>query len=44
MRDLGGWQDGALTEDTDLSFKLMLQGKQIALAYQAANQIGRAHV
>lgn len=35
MRDLGGWQDGALTEDTDLSFKLMLQNKQIALAYQS---------
>lgn len=35
MRALGGWQDGALTEDTDLSFKLMLQDKQIALAYQS---------
>lgn len=35
MKEMGGWQNGALTEDTDLSFKLMIQGKQIALAYQS---------
>ncbi|RRK10279.1 glycosyltransferase family 2 protein [Lactiplantibacillus garii] len=33
--DLGGWNDGALTEDTALSFRLMRAGKLIALAHQA---------
>jgi len=33
--DLGGWDNGALTEDTALSFKLMKAGKLIALAHRS---------
>lgn len=32
---IGGWSDGALTEDTDISFKIMQSGKLIALAYNS---------
>lgn len=35
VSELGGWQNGALTEDTDLSFRLMRAGKLIALAHRA---------
>ena len=34
VRSIGGWANGALTEDTDISFKIMQSGKLIALAYQ----------
>lgn len=33
--DVGGWNNGALTEDTALSFRLARAGKLIALAHQA---------
>lgn len=32
IREMGGWDNGALTEDTALSFKIMKRGKLIALA------------
>lgn len=32
---IGGWRDGALTEDTDISFKIMETGKLIALAHNS---------
>ncbi|SET28056.1 Glycosyltransferase, catalytic subunit of cellulose synthase and poly-beta-1,6-N-acetylglucosamine synthase [Enterococcus malodoratus] len=35
IRELGGWDNGALTEDTALSFKLMKHGKLIALTSRA---------
>ncbi|WP_318766945.1 glycosyltransferase [Lactiplantibacillus carotarum] len=35
VQDLGGWNNGALTEDTALSFRLMRAGKLIALAHRA---------
>ena len=35
VQDLGGWNDGALTEDTAISFSLMREGKLIALAHRA---------
>lgn len=35
IRDLGGWDNGALTEDTALSFRIMKIGKLIALASRA---------
>lgn len=35
VREIGGWDNGALTEDTALSFKIMQHGKLIALAYQS---------
>lgn len=35
VRQLGGWSNGALTEDTDISFKIMQQKKLIALAFNA---------
>lgn len=35
IRELGGWDNGALTEDTALSFKIMKDGKLIALASRA---------
>lgn len=35
IRELGGWDNGALTEDTALSFKIMKGGKLIALASRA---------
>ncbi|MFT8750199.1 glycosyltransferase family 2 protein [Bifidobacterium sp.] len=34
-KSIGGWNDGALTEDTDISFKIMQSGKLIALAYNS---------
>ncbi|MCI1889709.1 MAG: glycosyltransferase [Bifidobacterium crudilactis] len=34
-RSIGGWSNGALTEDTDISFKIMQSGKLIALAYNS---------
>jgi len=35
VRSIGGWKNGALTEDTDISFKIMQSGKLIALAYNS---------
>ncbi len=35
VRSINGWRDGALTEDTDLAFKIMGSGKLIALAYNS---------
>lgn len=35
VKEIGGWDNGALTEDTALSFKIMEQGKLIALAAQS---------
>ena len=35
VRSIGGWRNGALTEDTDISFKIMGSGKLIALAYNS---------
>lgn len=35
VQAIGGWNDGALTEDTAISFSLMRAGKLIALAHQA---------
>lgn len=35
VQSLGGWNNGALTEDTAISFSLMREGKLIALAHQA---------
>ncbi|MFR0500230.1 glycosyltransferase family 2 protein [Limosilactobacillus reuteri] len=35
VQEIGGWSDGALTEDTDISFKIMQRGKLIALAYNS---------
>lgn len=35
VESIGGWSNGALTEDTDLSFKIMGSGKLIALAYNS---------
>ncbi|WP_304682993.1 glycosyltransferase [uncultured Limosilactobacillus sp.] len=35
VQSIGGWENGALTEDTDLSFKIMQSGKLIALAYNS---------
>ncbi|MEG0256241.1 MAG: glycosyltransferase [Vagococcus sp.] len=32
VRNIGGWDNGALTEDTAISFKIMERGKLIALA------------
>ncbi len=32
VRSIGGWRNGALTEDTDISFKIMGSGSLIALA------------
>lgn len=34
-KSIGGWRNGALTEDTDISFKIMQSGKLIALAYNS---------
>lgn len=33
VKKIGGWKNGALTEDTDISFTIMQSGKLIALAY-----------
>ncbi|AND79064.1 glycosyltransferase family 2 protein [Streptococcus pantholopis] len=35
VESIGGWRNGALTEDTDISFKIMQSGKLIALAYNS---------
>lgn len=35
MREIGGWDEGALTEDTAISFEIVKRGKLIALATQA---------
>lgn len=35
VESIGGWRNGALTEDTDISFKIMDSGKLIALAYNS---------
>lgn len=35
VSNLGGWENGALTEDTDISFKIMADNKLIALAVNA---------
>lgn len=35
VKSIGGWRNGALTEDTDISFKIMQQNRLIALAYNS---------
>ncbi|WP_048000680.1 glycosyltransferase family 2 protein [Lactiplantibacillus herbarum] len=35
VKSIGGWNNGALTEDTAISFSLMGKGKLIALAHRA---------
>ncbi len=35
VKSIGGWKNGALTEDTDISFKIMQSGKLIAIAYNS---------
>lgn len=35
VKSIGGWKNGALTEDTEISFKIMQSGKLIALAYNS---------
>lgn len=35
VQSIGGWNDGALTEDTAISFSLMREGELIALAHRA---------
>ena len=35
VRSIGGWQNGALTEDTEISFRIMEDGYLIALAYNS---------
>ena len=35
VKSIGGWENGALTEDTDISVKIMQSGKLIALAYNS---------
>lgn len=35
VKSIGGWRNGALTEDTNISFKIMQSGKLIALAYNS---------
>lgn len=35
VKSIGGWKNGALTEDTDISFKIMQSGKLIALSYNS---------
>lgn len=35
VKSIGGWRNGALTKDTDISFKIMQSGKLIALAYNS---------
>lgn len=35
VRSIGGWQQGALTEDTEISFRIMEDGYLIALAYNS---------
>lgn len=35
VKEIGGWSKGALTEDTDISFKIMQSGKLIALAFNS---------
>ena len=35
VKSIGGWQSGALTEDTEISFRIMEDGYLIALAYNS---------
>lgn len=35
VKKIGGWRNGALTEDTDISFKIMQSDNLIALAYNS---------
>lgn len=35
VKKIGGWQSGALTEDTEISFRIMEDGYLIALAYNS---------
>ena len=35
VKEIGGWRNGALTEDTDISFRIMQSGRLIALAYNS---------
>lgn len=35
VKQIGGWDNGALTEDTAISFKIMQSGKLIALAHNS---------
>lgn len=35
VKSIGGWDNGALTEDTAISFKIMQSGKLIALAHNS---------
>ncbi len=35
VKSIGGWKNGALTEDTEISFQIMQSGKLIALAYNS---------
>lgn len=35
VKHIGGWDNGALTEDTAISFKIMQSGKLIALAHNS---------
>lgn len=35
VQGIGGWRNGVLTEDTDISIKIMQSGKLIALAYNS---------
>lgn len=35
VKSIGCWRNGALTEDTDISFKIMQQNRLIALAYNS---------
>lgn len=35
VKSIGGWRNGALTEDIDISFKIMQQNRLIALAYNS---------
>lgn len=35
IQEIGGWDEGAITEDTAISFEIMKKGKLIALAPQA---------
>lgn len=35
IREIGGWDEGAITEDTAISFEILMRGQLIALAPQA---------
>ncbi len=42
VKSIGGWKNGALTEDTDISFKIIPAEDSIALAYQLSKPSNRA--